>query len=301
MYRGQAEGLGGSNTLGTSAADGVALTFEGNAHSTASGLDFDIVLDAPRGELYQEPVYVRLDDHPVELAARGRWSDAALIIENLSIEQPGVMSGNGAFELHPAGASADEAIDNPRPEDTATGDPEDGNGGDEAEAETPSSWTVASGHLSLDPLILPGGYEVLMRPFLANTDLGNMETSGSLRVDLGLKDDAPEAIDLVVENVFMDDRDGRLALYGLTANFAWARGRQQAAEAPVTIGWQGGFIYGIALDAARFEFAVEPGQWRLRQPTLIPFLGGGLALEALEIGDFTRAMPGLPSTPVCSR
>lgn len=286
-YRGQAEGLGGSNTLGTSAADGVALTFEGHAHSAASGLDFDIVLDAPRGELYQEPVYVRLDDHPVELAARGQWSEAALIIENLGIEQPGVMSGNGAFELHPADASADQAIDNPQSEDTATGDPEDGNGNDDAEAETPPAWTVASGHLSLDPLILPGGYEVLMRPFLSNTDLGNMETSGSLRVDLGLKDDAPEAIDLVVENVFMDDRDGRLALYGLTANFAWARGRQQAAEAPVTIGWQGGFVYGIALDAARFEFAVEPGQWRLRQPTLIPFLGGGLALDALEIGDFT--------------
>ncbi|MGB5622320.1 MAG: hypothetical protein WBN65_07500, partial [Gammaproteobacteria bacterium] len=31
VYRGQAEGLGGSNALGTSAADGVALTFEGTA------------------------------------------------------------------------------------------------------------------------------------------------------------------------------------------------------------------------------------------------------------------------------
>jgi len=287
VYRGQADSLGGSNELGTSAADGIALTFEGNAQSTASGLDFDIVLDAPRGELYLEPVYVRLDDHPVELAARGRWSEAALIVENLSIEQPGVMSGNGALELHPPGASDAEDSNNPKLAVEASSDPQDGNGDDEAETETPPSWTVATGHLSLDPLILPGGYEVLMRPFLANTDLGNMETSGSLRMDLSLKDDAPDAIDLVVENVFMDDRDGRLGLYGLMANFAWARGRQQAAEAPVTIGWQGGFIYGISLDAARFEFAVEPGQWRLRQPTLIPFLGGGLALDALEIGDFT--------------
>ncbi len=287
VYRGQAEGLGGSNALGTSAADGVALSFEGTTQSTTSGIDFDLALDAPRGEVYQEPVYVRLDDHPAELAARGRWSEAALIIENLSIEQPGVMSGNGALELHPPGASDAEDSDNPKLAVEASSDPQDGNGGGEAETETPPSWTVAAGHLSLDPLILPGGYEVLMRPFLANTDLGNMETSGSLRMNLSLKDDAPDAIDLVIENVFMDDRDGRLGLYGLTSNFAWARGRQQTAEAPVTIGWRGGFVYGIALDAARFEFAVEPGQWRLRQPTLIPFLGGGLAVETLEIGDFT--------------
>ncbi|MGB5621811.1 MAG: hypothetical protein WBN65_04900, partial [Gammaproteobacteria bacterium] len=257
------------------------------AQSNTSGIDFDLALDAPRGEVYQEPVYARLDDHPLKLTAIGRWSDAVLVIESIGIEQPGVMQASGAFEIRQVAASDDKDIGDPEQDDRVADDPEDNSRADGPDAETAPSWTVASGHLSLDPITLPGGYDVLMRPFLANTDLGNMETSGSLRMDLSLKDDAPESIDLVVENVFMDDRDGRLGLYGLTANFAWARGRQQAAEVPVTVGWQGGFVYGIALDAARFEFAVEPGQWRLRQPTLIPFLGGGLAVETLEIGDFT--------------
>jgi hypothetical protein len=96
-----------------------------------------------------------------------------------------------------------------------------------------------------------------------------------------------DTLHLTLEDLFMDDRDGRLGLYGLAGSFDWQRGRTEAAETPATLGWRGGFVYGIPLDAAALEFAVEPGQWRLRRPALIPFLGGGLAIDTLEIGDFT--------------
>lgn len=274
-YRGEAGALGGSNTLGTSAGDGISLTFSGQARSHQGGVEFDARMEAPSGEVYQEPIYVRLDEHPVEVAASGRWSGQVLIVDRLSIDQAGVLSASGDLSLAPVDESRADAVGE------VTGDNhEDGSG-----SEPP--WTITSGQLSFSSITLPGAYEVLMRPFLANTDLGNLETSGTLAADLTIAGNAVDTLHLTLEEIFMDDRDGRLGLYGLAGSFDWQRGRTEAAEKPATLGWRGGFVYGIPLDAAALEFAVEPGQWRLRRPTLIPFLGGGLAIDTLEIGDFT--------------
>ena len=278
-YRGETEALGGSNALGTSAADGVSLTFSGKARGSQSGIEFETRMDAPAGEVYQEPIYVLLDDHPLELAANGRWDGQVLSLDALSIEQTGVVSTSGEFSLKPRDeteAGVDQALPAAESED------------DEEEATVPEPpWTITSGRLSFSSITLPGAYEVLMRPFLANTDLGNMDTSGIIRAELAIEENGIAGLEVIMEELFMDDRDGRLGLYGLAGSFTWQRGRTEAAETPATLGWQGGFVYGIPLDAASLEFAVEPGQWRLRQPTLIPFLGGGLAIDTLEIGDFT--------------
>ena len=278
-YGGETEGLGGSNALGTSAADGVSLTFSGKARGGEHGIEFETRLEAPAGEVYQEPVYVRLDDHPLRIAAGGHWDGQTLSVDGLSIEQTGVISASGELSLRPRDeieAGLDQALPAAESEDAEQ---------ETAEPEPP--WTITSGRLAFSSITLPGAYEVLMRPFLANTDLGNMDTSGNIRAELAIEENAIAGLDVLMENLFMDDRDGRLGLYGLGGSFAWQRGRTEAAETPVTLGWQGGFVYGIPLDAASLEFEVEPGQWRLRQPTLIPFLGGGLAIDGLEIGDFT--------------
>ncbi len=273
-YQGRAAGVGGSNASGTSAADSVAVEFDGTAHSTDAGIEFETRLSAGTGEIYQEPVYVRLDDHPFSIAVRGHWSDQGLAVDDLRIDQQGVLNGTGRFLLTLSKTDAEQA---------QTGDATQA----ADDAGSPSPWTISSARLSFPRITLPGAYDVLMKPLLANTDLGDMETSGHLSADITIIDNAPVAIDLNITDVNMDDRAGRLAIYGLAAEFGWGKGRKETADNPVRIAWQGGFVYGIPFGATRLEFAVEPGQWRLRKPGMVPFLDGGLAIDTLEIGDFT--------------
>lgn len=272
-FQGRADGAGGSNASGTRAADAVAFEFDGNAGAADAGLNFDARVIANTGEVYLEPVYVRLDDHPLTLSIQGNWSEEGLSIGDLRIAQQGVLSGSGTLLMVPP----DTVI-------VDQGAPEASEASDDVE---PTAWTIASARLSFPVITLPGAYDVLMKPFLAGTDLGDMETSGQLSADIDVLDNAPVSIALNLDNVHMDDRSGRLGLYGLSSQFGWDKGRKDTAEEPVLISWQGGFVYGISLGPTRLEFAVEPGQWRLREPGLIPFLNGGVAIDTLEIGDFT--------------
>jgi len=273
-YRGRAEGVGGSNASGTSAVDSVVVEFDGIASSTDTGIEFETRLNASTGEVYQEPIYFRLDDHPLSIAVRGLWSGQGLAIQELRIDQQGVLSGAGEVLLTQTQTDAEHA---------ETQDPTQATD----DAGSPPPWTVSSARLSFPRITLPGAYDVLLKPFLATTDLGDLETSGHLSADVTIIDNAPVTIDLNIADVNMDDRAGRLGIYGLSAEFGWEKGRKETADNPVLIAWQGGFVYGIPFGATRLEFAVEPGQWRLRQPGLIPFLNGSVAIDALEIGDFT--------------
>jgi hypothetical protein len=247
-FEGQVGELSAYNAAGTTAAEGLMLQLSGRVVADARETRFETRITVPAGEVYQEPVYLNLGLHPLDIELAGRSDAGRVELHDVRLRQPDVLTGHGS-------ASFQQADD--------------------------GSWQVTEAALKLEQLTLPGAYDVLLQPVLANTDLANLETTGSLSGELRMADDAIIAAALEIRDVYLDDRDGRLAAYGLNADLVWAAG---AGAQPLAIRWDGGFIYGIAYGAARLDFQPEGRGWALVRPVAIPVLDGALEIGVLEFG-----------------
>ena len=90
------------------------------------------------------------------------------------------------------------------------------------------------------------------------------------------------------DQIELDDRAQRLAVYGLDGDLSWAPRAAEVPTRPVSLAWKGGFLYGIPFGASRLDFEAGPGGWALRAPARIPVLDGALAVRAFSMGDFTQ-------------
>jgi hypothetical protein len=247
-----AESLAGSNASGTLATEGLGLELRGSAWpADGEGLMFEIRGAAPVGEVYVEPVYGRLDDHPVTFTARGQFSSETLRLDRLSIAQEGAVL---------AAASA-----------TVAGDGE-------------GQWSLRAARLEIAEATLPGAYEIYLKPFLAGTPLGALDTAGRLTGEAELNGAELARLRVQLDNLHIDDREARLAVFGLSGELAW-NAALPAAE-PQRLRWSGGFLYGIPFGLADFLLEPRDGRWALAGPSSIPVLDGAIEIERLELGDF---------------
>ncbi len=253
-FRGNATQLAVSNTQGTIASDALALSFNGSARpaSQESAIDFDVQLQAPRGEVYVEPIYVNLADHPGTVEASGRLSASTIDLDQLavSLEQVITARSEGRVRLE---------------QDRSRG-----------------RWRIHELPMTFDPMLMPGAYGVLLQPWLAGTDLDDLDTAGSLSGRARIVDDRLRDAQVTLQDLYAEDRGGRLAIYGLSGEIdRLDDGRPQ----PRWLAFEGGFLYGINFGAQRADFTPlsdDPG-WRLTAPIDIPLLDGQLHLERLEV------------------
>jgi hypothetical protein len=249
--------LGLANPAGTIAAETLRLELRGSAWRDGGALAWDARGSVTAGEAYVEPVYADLDAHPLRYWARGKVEAGAAQVDAFGIEQRDVARADGSAQL--------------------------------ATEET-GRWRLVSGELRLLEATLPGAYRVLLQPLLAGTDLADLESSGRLRGALSLAAGKAESLWLDLEEVNLDDRSGRLAIYGLNGRLAWDSAQAMVARPPrarpIALHWAGGFVYGIPFGPARLRAEVRPGRWRLVEPATIPVLDGALSIETLELGDF---------------
>lgn len=248
-----ASGLGGSNAAGTLAAEQIELELRGSAWPTAGGLALELRGNAPGGEIYFEPVYARLDEHPLRFTARGRLAGDHLEIGRLVVAQQGTAQLDAVASLA---------------RDAAAG------------------WQPREARVRLVEATLPGAYEVLLQPFLARTPLGDLQTAGRLQGELGWRAGELESLRLQLEEVHLDDREARLAAYGLSGELAWAGPHDARPDARrIALDWSGGFLYGLPVGAAGLQLEAPGSRWLLARPVRIPVLDGALEIDTLEFGD----------------
>lgn len=249
----EAEGLGGSNEAGTRAAEGLALSLRGSAWPADGGLALELRGSAGEGEVYLEPVYARLDDHPLRFTGRGRLAADLIELDRLFIEQRDTVHLDVA-----ATVSRNPA----------------------------SGWGLRQAAVRLVEASLPGTYEVLLKPFLAGTPLGDLQAAGRLQGEVRLGDGGLEALWMRLDDVYLDDREDRLAAFGLSGELGWAplhEGRDSSRR--LALHWSGGFLYGLPIGAAGIELEAPGARWTLPRATRIPVLDGALEIEALEFGE----------------
>jgi hypothetical protein len=244
-----------ANEAGTMAAEALVFQLEGSAWPEGERFAFSARGDITGGEVYLEPVYANLADHPLRIAAHGGVAPGTVELDSLVLEQAGVAHADFRAEL------------------VASGD----------------GWLVRHGRFGLAEATLPGAYTTLLQPFLAGTPFDDLDTTGQLRGELRITDHQLDEFWVEFTGVHLDDRSARLALYDFSGEFAWQSPLNGAATRPlrpIRLGWSGGFVYGIPFGTARVRMDAAAGRWSLPSALSIPVLDGTLEIQALEIGDF---------------
>lgn len=253
--KGTIEGLTANNDSGSIATDALTLRLDTTLSRAGSDLRYELDLHANAGQAYVDPIFVDTGVHAVGVAARGVWVQERLLeLEQFRIEHDQVLSASGTARVN-------------------------------IETEQP----LEDLELEIASLQFPGAYESYLQPFLLETSLKALNTSGALRGTVSIADGAPRRIDLIVEDVAVDGELGALEIAGLSGEIHWdalVRGRDDAGVAPVSpshLRWQGGALYGLSFGASRLSFTTSQRSFRLSEPTSIPLLDGALQIDSLRV------------------
>jgi hypothetical protein len=126
------------------------------------------------------------------------------------------------------------------------------------------------------------GYELLAKPFLDKTMLGNLEVAGSADVQVSLAQGRVTAFRVDLHDFDVEDKGGRFALYQVNASVPWAL--NSATMASLRFG--GGKLLQLELGAA--DLAAKLDGWSLTASELrLPILDG-----ALRLSDVSAALVG---------
>jgi hypothetical protein len=241
---------------GTLASDKLALKLALRVRPVPVGWEFDLDLDAPKGQAYVEPVFVDFTDAPMQARLSGRWQSKArtLAVDTLHIEQRGSLRAQAALALDFAAERRLQSL-----------------------------------QLRIDEAVLPGAYTRYLQPFLIGTVLDSLETQGRITGSVGFAAGRPRLVKLQLSELHLDDRKKRFALYGLDGDVNW---QADPAVAGVTqLRWQGGSAYRLDLGAAALRLHTAGGDIRLLQPAKVPLLDGALEIRRFELG--AAATPGM--------
>lgn len=212
----------------------------------ADGWRFDASVDAARGALYIEPVFVDAAQHPLRLRARGLYRDGVglLAVDNgrLSIGDVVRVDGNGQVGLEPL---------------------------------TLRDLAVVARSDDVGAL-----YTVLAQPYLIGTPADSLTADGRLGLVADVDDAGVARVLLNLDGVGLDDAAGRYAVQGLDASIAWARDDDVPAS---RLDVDAATLYHLPLDGFAAEFQFAPDRAWLVRPVALSLLGGRVGLDRFEL------------------
>lgn len=243
-------------------AAGTIVTAEASGHLALEGRradnrwTFAADVSGSAGEAYVEPVYADLAAQPVSLSASGSANEAFTVIDldAYSLALGAEVAANGELRIVvPAG-----------------------------DGEVTLSGSVSLVEASFDTL-----YSSLIQVFVAGTLFGDLETSGTISGRVTFEDNAATSADLILGNLIADDRQGRVAVYGLGGEIHWPGPSGEAGDTlPTVLRWQGARAYDIPIGEAAVEILLGGDDIELTGPLAVPTMGGALRINRFAIGNF---------------
>ena len=225
-----------TNEQGSHAADKLAGTIKLQAHRKEANWLWQASLNWRDGELFWQPLYFASGGHTLE--ASGEWNDEQLTVNGglLSLAKVGNIKFNGQMRMQ------DHAIT--RMDCEAKG-------------------------LSLD-----NTYAVLIKPFMENNALGDLEVEGKADIAVSMRDQRVSSFNLNLHGVDLADKKNRFAFYKLNAAIPWSYDDKTHA----VLSYDGGQLLGITLGAAKHQLDLE--RYSLVAPRIdLPVLDGKLVLQ----------------------
>lgn len=208
---------------------------------------FDIGLVS--GGVYVEPVFIDLALHPLSLHADAAYGveEALLEFRDFSLEQDAVLALDGSV-LRVRGGQLESAV------------------------------------IERFAAQFPGAYDAWLAGFLVGTPLSSLDIGGTATGRIVYDDGRAQALDVILERVNAEDRDGRFALYGLAGEIHWAE--YGAALDASSIHFDGGHFRGAGFDGATLELGIAGAAVDLLEPARIPMLGGALEIRTFTLRDY---------------
>lgn len=238
-------GAGWSDPSGLQAAQGLAGEMRLQGRRTDGGWRLQLTSDWPAGQLYSDPVFVELAEHPLHLTATLRWPDdrAALHLETVAAGLGRLLQLSGAGRI-------------------PLGSPDRGEL--QLQAEIPDLAAV---------------YPVLLQPFGYGRAMGELQVSGGAEAHLHWRDGGADEAGLRLTRLQLEDTQGRFGLDGGEVELHWvAQGPGTASH----VQWQRGHLYQVDLGASRAELELVADQVRLTRPLALPMLQGRLHIPELQ-------------------
>ncbi|MFT3906476.1 MAG: hypothetical protein QM718_09250 [Steroidobacteraceae bacterium] len=246
--RAQLRQVDASNEAGTVATD--QLGFDLGIQLEGSGpVQLALQFKSSGGQALAGPVLLDFNQHPLQAELRGDWQPQALRIARLQVVQPQVLQLSGTAEIALAPAVR-----------------------------------VRSAQLALEDLQFPAAYASFVQLALAGTDFGELDSSGHVRGTLRVVDDAPQSIDVSLQDLQFRDDKRKLGASGLDGDLHWRAAA--GAATPSQLSWQMLRAYGLEAGAAQLAFTAAAQSFALTQPVRIPVFDGALAIQnfAAEFG-----------------
>lgn len=132
---------------------------------------------------------------------------------------------------------------------------------------------LQTGGIDLAPL-----YDLFLKPALANTPAADLRVQGQVRLQAAVRDGRIEKGRLDANDVFIEDKNRRFALFGLTASVPWS-----------AVGETEAHIVAAGAELQKFPLGAIDARLRLHNERIsadeirIPILSGALTLNNLRI------------------
>lgn len=248
------QAAGFSNAAGSIAGEDVDLGIDVQARPIAAGWRLEVDVRGNQGGYYLEPLYLTVPGQPLRATVHLDWLTRRqqLVVQNFDYRHPGCVRLVGRGRIGLAATQRVYALEL-----------------DVSEA-------------ALEPL-----YSSYLQPWLTGTPAGRLSASGALSGHLELRDNAPVAAQLHLQDVNLDDQDGLFGFTGLNGSLDWSAGQTPEYS---ELSWQDGHIYRIALGAARIEAESRGNAVRLVRPAAIPVLDGTLQIDSFDL-DYGAGQP----------
>jgi hypothetical protein len=245
-----------SNEDGTLVADAMHALVELGADKNGDRWQFGIDVMANAGEAYVEPVYANLGENVVTFGAEG-----------------GATGDLTAFELTAFTLTQGSLIDM--------------TGKLRASTEAGTGDASFSGSIEVRNSSIDAIYSGLIQVLLAGTVLGDLQTGGTVDGTVRFENNAISAVDLALQNLNLDDRKNRFAIYALNGTLHWPGPHGDPATAEQSrLSWGSGSAYNIPLGRGELEARLGGDDFHLSKPLRIPTMGGALLVKQLALNDF---------------
>lgn len=117
-------------------------------------------------------------------------------------------------------------------------------------------------------------YPLVLKPMLEKTMLNNLEMEGKASLKLAMENGEYRTFELDIDNADIDDKNGRFALYKLSASIPWSY--EDARN--VRLAYEGGHV--LKLPLGKTSLAAEVNRYSVTAPNLkLPILDGALSLS----------------------
>jgi len=229
-----------ADSAGLNAGEKLAGSLTLTGRAAVRGMSFTASAVWEQGELFWSPFYLANGGH--RLDATGLWSGTRLSVDDARLALAGVGEVRGSAQWDPAGG-----IDRLQVRGTA--------------------------------LRAAAAYELVGKPLLAGTALGDLSASGTADFALALVAGRLQSAELVLHDLAVADRQGRFSLSGVEAVLPWHA--EQPREARIALA--GGALFGLPIGAFSAPIAVRGADIEVPQVS-VPIADGRLQIEDFHIG-----------------